>query len=44
MHEDPEGGKILQKVDNTTKFDLLPGGEATMRRRLLESFVSPDNK
>jgi phosphonate transport system substrate-binding protein len=44
MHEDPEGRKILQKVDGTTKFDLLPGGEATMRRRLLESFVSPDNK
>jgi phosphonate transport system substrate-binding protein len=41
MHEDAEGRKILQKVDNTTKFDLLPGGEATMRRRLLDSFYSP---
>lgn len=44
MHEDAEGRKILQKVDGTTKFDKLPGGEATMRRRLLESFYSPDSK
>jgi len=44
MHEDAEGRKILQKVDGTTKFDKLPGGETTMRRRLLESFYSPDNK
>ena len=44
MHEDAEGRKILQKVDGTTKFDMLPGGEATMRRRLLESFYSPDSK
>ena len=44
MHEDAEGRKILQKVDGTTKFDLLPGGEATMRRRLLESFYSPASK
>lgn len=41
MHEDLEGRKILQKADGTTKFDLLPGGEAAMRRRLLESFYSP---
>jgi phosphonate transport system substrate-binding protein len=44
MHEDAEGRKILQKADGTTKFDTLPGGEATMRRRLLESFYSPDSK
>jgi phosphonate transport system substrate-binding protein len=44
MHEDTEGRKILQKVDGTTKFDALPGGEATMRRRLLESFYSPEIK
>jgi phosphonate transport system substrate-binding protein len=44
MHEDAEGRKILQKADGTTKFDTLPGGEATMRRRLLESFFSPDSK
>ena len=44
MHEDAEGRKILQRADGTTKFDNLPGGEATMRRRLLESFYSPDVK
>jgi phosphonate transport system substrate-binding protein len=44
MDDDAEGRKILQKTDNTTKFDLLPGGEAAMRRRLLESFYSPPVK
>ena len=44
MHEDPEGRRILEKTDQTTKFDLLPGGEAAMRRRLLETFYSPDKK
>lgn len=44
MHEDEEGRKILLKADNTTKFDPLPGGEETMRRRLLETFYSPDRK
>jgi hypothetical protein len=44
MHEDAEGRKILQKADGTTKFDALPGGEATMRKRLLESFYSPDGR
>jgi phosphonate transport system substrate-binding protein len=44
MHEDAEGRKILQRTDNTTKFDMLPGGEATMRKRLLDSFFSPDKK
>jgi hypothetical protein len=34
----------LQKADGTTKFDILPGGEAAMRRRLLESFYSPPAK
>jgi hypothetical protein len=41
MHDDPEGRKILEKTDQTTKFDALPGGEAAMRRRLLETFYSP---
>ena len=44
MHEDAEGRKILQNTDGTTKFDLLPGGEAAMRRRLLDSFYSPERK
>jgi phosphonate transport system substrate-binding protein len=44
MHEDPEGRRILEKTDQTTKFDLLPGGEPTMRRRLLDTFYSPERK
>ena len=44
MDDDAEGQKILQKTDNTTKFDILPGGEAAMRRRLLDSFYSPPAK
>jgi len=44
MHEDPEGKRILEKTDQTTKFDLLPGGEAAMRRRLLDTFYSPEKR
>lgn len=44
MHEDAEGRKILENIDGTTKFDSLPGGEAVMRRRLLDSFYSPERK
>jgi phosphonate transport system substrate-binding protein len=44
MHEDPEGRRILQKADGTTKFDMLPGGEEGVRRRLLESFYSVEKK
>jgi phosphonate transport system substrate-binding protein len=42
MHDDPEGQKILKKTDRTTKFDRLPGGEEALRKRLLDSFFSPD--
>ncbi|MDZ4342689.1 MAG: phosphate/phosphite/phosphonate ABC transporter substrate-binding protein [Candidatus Binatia bacterium] len=38
MHEDVEGRAILQRADNTTKFDLLPGGEESMRKKLVELF------
>lgn len=44
MHEDDEGRGILQKTDDTTKFDMLPGGEEAVRRRLLESFYSVERK
>ncbi|MGE5305476.1 MAG: phosphate/phosphite/phosphonate ABC transporter substrate-binding protein [Alphaproteobacteria bacterium] len=44
MHNDPEGRLILARTDETTKFDELPGGEEMMRRRLLETFFSPDKK
>jgi len=39
MHDDAEGQRILIKTDQTTKFDPLPGGEAALRKRLLESFL-----
>ena len=38
MHEDAEGRAILQRADNTTRFDLLPGGEESMRKKLVELF------
>ena len=38
MHEDAEGRAILQRTDNTTKFDLLPGGEESMRKKLVDLF------
>jgi len=38
MHQDEAGRSIMQKIDNTTKFDPLPGGEETMRRKLVETF------
>ena len=44
MHDDPEGQRILNKTDQTTKFDRLPGGEDGLRKRLLESFYSPERK
>lgn len=44
MHDDAEGQRILKKTDQTTKFDVLPGGEAALRKRLLDSFFSPDRK
>jgi phosphonate transport system substrate-binding protein len=44
MHDDVEGREILQRTDGTTQFDILPGGEAVMRRRLLETFYSPPAK
>jgi phosphonate transport system substrate-binding protein len=44
MDKDPEGRRILQKTDGTTKFDALPGGELAMRQRLLDTFYSPEKK
>jgi len=38
MHQDEQGRRILQKTDNTTQFDLLPGGEEGVRRQLMEVF------
>ena len=44
MNEDEQGRRIMLQADNTTKFDPLPGGEEVMRRRLLETFHSPDKR
>jgi len=44
MHDDAEGQRILRRTDQTTKFDALPGGEAALRKRLLDSFFTPDRK
>ncbi|HKY09132.1 MAG TPA: PhnD/SsuA/transferrin family substrate-binding protein, partial [Candidatus Binatia bacterium] len=38
MHQDKEGQQILRQMDNTTKFDLLPGGEELVRRKLVELY------
>ena len=38
MHQDKEGQHILEKADNTTKFDSLPGGEERVRRKLVELY------
>ena len=44
MDQDPEGRRILQRTDGTTKFDALPGGELAMRQRLLDTFHSAEKK
>lgn len=44
MHDDAEGQRLLKKTDQTTKFDPLPGGEAALRKRLLDSFFTPVRK
>ena len=38
MQQDEAGQRILQQTDNTTKFDTLPGGEETVRRKLIELY------
>jgi phosphate/phosphite/phosphonate ABC transporter binding protein len=44
MHEDDGGRSILKKTGDTTKFDVLPGGEEGIRRRLLDSFYSVEKR
>lgn len=44
MHQEEEANKILRQTDNTTKFDELPGGEAMMRRKLVELYRDRRNK
>jgi phosphonate transport system substrate-binding protein len=38
MHQDPEGRAILDKLENTTRFDAAPGGEQAVRFKLQEVF------
>ena len=38
MHQNEDGQKILRQADGTTKFDLLPGGEEMVRRKLVELY------
>jgi phosphate/phosphite/phosphonate ABC transporter binding protein len=44
MHENDQGRRILKKTDDTTKFDLLPDGDAGLRRRLSEIFNSAEKR
>ena len=44
MHQDDEGQKVLRLTDNTTKFDALPGGEESVRRKLVELFRPRGNE
>jgi hypothetical protein len=38
MHQDAEGRAILDKLENTTRFDAAPGGEQAVRFKLQEVF------
>jgi phosphonate transport system substrate-binding protein len=40
MHENNEGRRILKNTDDTTKFDLLPEGDAGLRLKLAAIFGS----
>lgn len=44
MHQDEAGRRILDRIDRTTKFDRLPGGEAALKRRLLDTFFTASAK
>jgi phosphonate transport system substrate-binding protein len=44
MHENEQGRRILNKADDTTRFDLLPEGDAGLRRRFADIFESAKKK
>jgi hypothetical protein len=44
MHQDDNGKKILSETGDTTKFDSLPGGEESVRRKLVEIYRPRGNK
>jgi phosphonate transport system substrate-binding protein len=43
MHEDEDGRRVLSRIDETTKFDRIPGGEEALRKKLLNVFA-PDRR
>jgi phosphonate transport system substrate-binding protein len=43
MHEDEDGRRVLYRIDQTTKFDRIPGGEEALRKKLLDVFA-PDRR
>ena len=44
MHQNPEGLRILKKLDNTTKFDLFNVSQTEMQVKLLDVFFSRSSK
>jgi len=40
MHEDEDGRRVLSRIDQTTKFDRIPGGEEALRKKLVDVFAS----
>ena len=44
MHQDEEARQILRATDNTTKFDMPPGGEEAVRRKLVELYCQRNTR
>ena len=44
MHQNPEGLRILKKLDNTTKFDLFNVSQTEMQVKLLDVFFRRSSK
>jgi phosphonate transport system substrate-binding protein len=44
MHEDEDGRRVLYQIDQTTKFDRIPGGEEALRKQLLDIFLASGGK
>lgn len=44
MHEEEAGRRVMYKIDQTTKFDRIPGGEEALRKKLLDIFVASGGK
>lgn len=44
MHDDEDGRGVLYKIDQTTKFERIPGGEEGLRKKLLDIFLASGGK